>query len=194
MSSTAQHADHAGGLSSRVAANTGESVFNCYQCGKCTAGCPLASEMDLAPSQVLRLLQLGLPGMDDEVLSALSIWLCLTCETCAARCPQEVDLPKITDWLRQEARRRGTVHPRAKDILAFHESFLAQVQRHGRLYEVGLVSQYKLKTGHFFQDVLLAPLMLARGKLGLLPHASGNREAVARIFERCVAESENVKK
>lgn len=190
MSATAHHTAHADGLAERVQAATGESVFNCYQCGKCTAGCPLAEEMDYAPSQILRLLQLGLPGMDKEVLGALSIWLCLTCEQCATRCPQEVSLPKITDFLRQEAQRRSTVHPKAKDILAFHKAFLSSLRRGGRLHEVSLIAEYKLRTFHLFQDVLAAPKLLARGKLKILPHKIPGHAAVKRIFEKCAQPEE----
>jgi heterodisulfide reductase subunit C len=183
--SVAQHASHTAGLAGQVREATGESVFNCYQCGKCSAGCPLAAEMDYAPNQVLRLLQLGLPDMDNDVLQALSIWLCLTCETCAARCPQEVDLPKIMDYLRQQALAQGVAHPKAKDILTFHQAFLDTIRKNGRLHEVGLISTYKLKSFNLFQDVLVAPKLFARGKLKLLPHKIAGQEAVARIFERC---------
>ena len=184
MSSTAYGTAHAETLPARVRDATGEAVFRCYQCGKCTAGCPLAAEMDFAPHQVLRMLQLDLPAMEEEVLRALSIWLCLTCETCAARCPQEVDLPRIMEYLRQESLRRGLVHPQAKDILAFHEAFLDSIRRSGRLHEVGLISAYKLKTFHLLQDVLVAPKLLARGKLNPLRHGIEGKAEVARIFER----------
>lgn len=183
MSAPTHAASQPAGLAERVHDATGESVFDCYQCGKCTAGCPLAAEMDFAPSQILRLLQLRQPDLDEEALAALSIWLCLACETCAARCPQEVEIPKIMDHLRQEALRRGTVHPGAKDILAFHEAFLASVRKNGRLHEVGLISAYKLKSLHLFQDVLVAPKLLGRGKLSILPH-KGGQEAVQRIFDK----------
>jgi heterodisulfide reductase subunit C len=187
MSEPADCPAHAETLAERVHRATGESVFDCYQCGKCTAGCPLAAEMDYAPNQILRLLQLGLPGMEDEVLRALSIWLCLTCETCAARCPQEVDLPKIMDHLRQNSLRRRLVHPQARDILAFHRSFLDSIRRNGRLHEVGLISAYKLRTLHLLQDVLVAPKLLARGKLNPLARAIAGQADVARIFEKCAA-------
>ncbi len=187
MSSASHAAPHAPTFPERVREATGESVFQCYQCGKCAAGCPLAAEMDYTPNQILRLLQLNLPEMEEEALRALSIWLCLTCETCAARCPQEVDIPKIMDHLRQESRRRGLVHPKAKDILAFYESLLASVRKGGRLHEVGLVASYKLKTGHLLQDVLLTPQLLQRGKLSLRPHKVADTDAVRRIFDRCDA-------
>jgi heterodisulfide reductase subunit C2 len=185
MSATSHDvAHHADTLTGRAEAATGESVFRCYQCGKCTAGCPLAQEMDYGPNQILRMLQLGLPGMDDEILGALSIWLCLTCETCATRCPQEVDIPRVMEFVRQESLRQGKVHPKAKDILAFHEAFLRTIAKSGRLQEVGLISTYKLKTGHLFQDVLLAPKLFFRGKLNPLPHSADCKGAVKRIFEK----------
>lgn len=184
MSGSSQGSAHADTLSAKLRAATGESVFNCYQCGKCTAGCPLAAEMDYAPNQIVRLLQLGFPEMEEEALKAFSIWLCLTCETCAARCPKEVDLPRVMEYLRQEALRRGLVHPKARDILAFHEAFLDTIRRNGRLHEVGLISMYKLKTLHLFQDVLSAPALLMRGKLKLLPHKIEGQNDVERIFSR----------
>jgi heterodisulfide reductase subunit C len=175
---------HADTLPAKLRADTGESVYKCYQCGKCTAGCPLATEMDYAPNQIVRLLQLGLPELEQVALRAFAIWLCLTCETCAARCPKEVNLPQIMEYLRRESLRRGLVHPKAKDILAFHEAFLDTIRRNGRLYEVGLISEYKLKTLHLFQDVLSAPALLMRGKLKLLPHKIEGQNEVERIFSR----------
>lgn len=189
MSTAALHG-HSESLADAVRESTGEDAFRCYQCGKCTAGCPLAAEMDYSPQQILRLLQLDLPGVERELLGSLAIWLCLTCEQCVTRCPQEVDLPKIMDDLRQRSLERGLVHPRARDILKFHESFLSTVKHNGRLHEVGLIAQYKLRSGHLLQDVLVAPLLLTRGKLGILPKRIGGRDAVRRIFERAAAHSE----
>jgi heterodisulfide reductase subunit C2 len=182
--SNAHAATHDPSLAGQIRQDTGESVADCYQCGKCSGGCPLADEMDFPPSQVLRLLQLGFPELDREVLGSLAIWLCLTCETCVTRCPKEVDLPRIMEHLREESRERGLVNPKAKDILAFHEAFLDQVKMTGRLFEVGLISEYKLKTLHLFQDVLVAPKLLKRGKLGFFPHKIADRAAVKRIFEK----------
>jgi heterodisulfide reductase subunit C2 len=170
------------GLAARLRDATGEHAAACYQCGKCTAGCPLADEMDIKPNQIFRLLQTHAAADDEEVLGSLAIWLCLACETCATRCPQEVSLAATMDFLRQEALARGLAHPRAKDILAFHESFLAAVRANGRLHEVGLVASYKLKTMHLFQDVLIAPKLFARGKLSILPHKIKGQAAVEKIF------------
>ena len=174
-------------LMSRVREGTGESAYKCYQCGKCSAGCPLALEMDYPPSQILRMIQLGLPGLEEKALGSLSIWLCLACETCVARCPKEVDLPKIMDFLRQESLRRGLTHPTAKNIIKFHRAFLDPVKYTGRAFEVGLIADYKARNPiSAFQDVLIAPQMFFKGKLSLAPHMIKGRGEIGRIFERAM--------
>ncbi len=86
---------------------SGEDVRACYQCGKCTAGCPLAASMDLMPNQILRLLQLG---EYEPVLQSRTIWQCASCLTCAARCPKEVDPARVMDALRTILMRQGLTH------------------------------------------------------------------------------------
>ncbi|UCD86150.1 MAG: 4Fe-4S dicluster domain-containing protein [Deltaproteobacteria bacterium] len=153
---------------------------SCMQCGMCTGGCPLAYEMDWSPRQILRLLQLGLVN---DALSSRTIWLCLTCETCTARCPRDIDLAKLMSSLREIAITQK-IKPAEKDILSFHRSFLELVKRGGRLFELGLVGLYKLRSRHLFQDVLLAPVMLRKGKLKLIPRRIKGQDKVARIFAK----------
>lgn len=169
-------------LAGAVASATGERVAMCYQCGKCSAGCPVAAEMDYPSSQIIRMLQLRMPEMDEKALRSRSIWLCLTCETCSTRCPKEVEPAKIMEHLRAESMRRGMVHPKAKNILRFHKSFLDAIRQTGRLYEMGLIGAYKMRSGKFMQDVLVAPKLFARGKLKLLPHMIKDRARLTRIF------------
>ena len=170
-------------LAGRLERATGVRVSRCYQCGKCSAGCPVADEMDHPPSRLLRLLQTELARHEAAALGSRAIWLCLGCETCVSRCPNEVDLPRAIDHLRAEALATGAAHRDARDILAFHRAFLDTIRGHGRLYELGLIARYKLKTGHLLQDVALAPSMFAKGKIGLLPHRVRDR-AFARVFDR----------
>jgi heterodisulfide reductase subunit C len=75
---------------------SGENLLACNQCGKCSAGCPVAFSIDLLPSQVIRLAQLGI----EEVLDSQTIWTCAACLTCVARCPKGIDLPRIMEALR----------------------------------------------------------------------------------------------
>ncbi len=82
---------------------SGENLLSCNQCGKCSAGCPVAAQMDLLPSQVIRMAQLGM----EEVLESRTIWICASCLTCVTRCPKGVDLPRLMEALRQVSLRAG---------------------------------------------------------------------------------------
>lgn len=75
--------------------STGETISDCYQCGKCTAGCP--ASMDPPPSLLIRKLQLG---MFKEVVSEESIWSCMACLTCSERCPKNVSPAAIIEGLK----------------------------------------------------------------------------------------------
>jgi heterodisulfide reductase subunit C len=184
MTSASHPPAHGDTLKARIEQATGVKLNHCYQCGKCTAGCPVAQDMDLTSCQIMRLVQFGDPAWDLQALQCEGIWLCLACETCSTRCPQEVEVPKVMDYLRTEAVRRDVAHARSKDILAFHRAFMDSVQATGRLYEIGLVADYKLRSRHFLKDVMLAPKMLVRGKLPLLPHLIKGRDVMKRIFQR----------
>ncbi|MBE3574285.1 MAG: 4Fe-4S dicluster domain-containing protein [Firmicutes bacterium] len=158
---------------------SGQKVASCYQCGKCTAGCPMAADMDVAPRQILRFLQLGL---QEEALNNSTIWLCASCMTCVARCPREVDLPRIMDALRQIAVRRGRVKERR--VYLFHRLFLAGVRRGGRLDELRLVLGYNLRSGQLFKDAAKAPALFLKGKIRVLPEKTSGAAEVQQIFAR----------
>jgi heterodisulfide reductase subunit C len=82
---------------------SGQDLLACNQCGKCSAGCPIVATMDVLPSQVIRMAQLGM----EEVLETNTIWICASCLTCVARCPKGVDLPRLMEAVRQIALRKG---------------------------------------------------------------------------------------
>jgi heterodisulfide reductase subunit C len=84
---------------------SGQNVLNCYQCGRCSAGCPLTFAMKMLPNQVIRLVQLGL---EEDALNTNTIWVCASCLTCQARCPRGVDLAKVMEALRAIKLRPGT--------------------------------------------------------------------------------------
>jgi heterodisulfide reductase subunit C len=75
---------------------SGQNLCLCYQCGKCSATCPLTPQMDLMPHQIIRYLQLGL----EEVFDAKSYWLCATCFSCETQCPRGLDVSKVSEALR----------------------------------------------------------------------------------------------
>jgi heterodisulfide reductase subunit C len=156
----------------------------CYQCGKCSAGCPVAEEMDFPPSMIMRLLQTETQANDDKILRSYSIWLCLTCEMCLCRCPMEIDIPSAMDFLRQMSLSEKKVNLKAKRIIAFHRSFLNSIKYTGRLFELGLTLDYKRRSLTLMQDIALAPRMISRGKLHFIPEIIKGRPQVAKIFKK----------
>jgi heterodisulfide reductase subunit C len=77
---------------------SGQNLLACYQCGKCSAGCPAISEMDILPNQIIRYAQLGLK---EELLASKAIWICASCLTCNARCPKGINIAEVIEALRQ---------------------------------------------------------------------------------------------
>jgi len=82
----------------RIEEYSGQDLMACYQCGKCSAGCPVAFAMDMLPSQVIRYAQMGLV---DQLTGSKTIWLCAACQTCYTRCPKGIDLSRIMEALRE---------------------------------------------------------------------------------------------
>lgn len=163
----------------QVSKESGQNPSLCYQCGNCTAGCPYTQYFDYPVSQIMRLLQ---AGQKDTILNSKAIWLCATCETCTTRCPCEIDVAHIMDILRIIARRENRVSE--KDIKLFYDSFLDSVKQYGRIYEVGTLLAYNIKSGHFFADADLGPKVLSHGKIHFLPKKIKGRDKVAKIYER----------
>ena len=158
---------------------SGQEVSLCYQCGKCTAGCPIAGTASPAPHQIIHLIQLG---QEEAALRAPTIWYCLSCITCTARCPKQVDVAKIMDALREIVCQRhlSGSFPRIK---FFEKLFLESIRKHGRLYELGTIMRFNLQSGRPFNDLDLLPLLLERGKLGFLPAGTKDKTRLERIFK-----------
>lgn len=152
---------------------SGQKVRDCYQCGKCSAGCPIAADMDLPPNQVIRLLQLGLT---DEALKSRTIWLCASCETCTTRCPREVDLASVMDSLRHIALAKKIRSP-VRSVTFFNSVFLSVVKRYGRVFEMELIGRFNTGTLNFFKDIAKAPKLFFKGRLKLLPNVKGRKTA-----------------
>ena len=117
-------------LKHQLEESTGNDYNCCYQCGKCTAGCPAGTFMDSPPARIMRLVQ---AGYIEDALKSEALWFCVGCMTCTARCPQNMDIAATMDSLRAMALEKGIVSEnRAKKLVtAFHVSFLNNVRKHG---------------------------------------------------------------
>ena len=81
----------------RIIELSGVDPNECYQCGKCSAGCPITEEMDIIPSEIIRLIQLG---QELDVLESKTIWMCASCFQCYTRCPKGIDFSRLAEALR----------------------------------------------------------------------------------------------
>lgn len=166
-------------------------VADCYQCGKCSAGCPMGEHMDVLPSQLIRLVQMG---RTDKAMRAQSPWQCVSCLTCSTRCPKSVNCAGVLDALRQLSVEQGVASPDQQRTVAFQKAFLNNIRRHGRLHELELIGEFKtrafmksLSVPFLFKDAMLAPKMIKRRKFHLTGESVKDRDVVQRIFERCQA-------
>lgn len=153
-------------LARRVSGEIGQNVFLCYQCVKCTSGCPVAEFFDWQPNQVMRALQLG---QDDIALRSQTPWLCASCQTCTTRCPQGLDVTAIMEFLTREALARG-IKPRVPEVEIFNRAFMREVRLWRRAYELGLMAEMKLRTGDLTGDLDLGLKLIRKRKLRFVPH------------------------
>jgi len=152
----------------------------CFSCRKCSAGCPVADDMELAPHQLVGLVASALEG---EALRSSGIWLCTSCQTCTTRCPNGVDVAGLIDALKQQAAASG-VKPRDGRMLAFHRAFLDEVRARGRVHEMALMARYSLRARRPPGDIGLGARMVQKGKIPLAPPKKTATGELRRLFER----------
>jgi heterodisulfide reductase subunit C len=135
--------------------------------------------MDLTPAQAVHYLLLG----DWEpVLQSRSIWACVHCETCTARCPQEVDISKLFHMARAMAWRSGRVAP-DQAIATYFASFIENLYIYGRAAELPLTVICKLKSENYLSDFTLGLRLISRGRLKFLNIPRGAAR-YRRLYER----------
>lgn len=166
-------------LESKLEERTGQKVRLCYQCKKCSAGCPVSFAFDVKPHEVMKLVQYG---QERKLLGSSAIWLCASCETCTTRCPNEIDIARVMDGLRAMALASG-VTPREREVDLFHKSFLAGIRLAGRTNEPVLIGVYKALSRRLTDDLGLGAVMIIKRKIKILPRFVKDRKAVRRIFQ-----------
>lgn len=165
-------------------AETGANISACYGCKKCSNGCPVTFAMDFHPYQVVRYVQFGLI---DRLTDSSTIWVCASCQTCLTRCPNDVDIPRLMDYLKEKVVKENLTAAQKKS-LTFHQTFLNQVKARGRVHEGDLMTRYMLKTGDIFRpgeavkNGLFGLAMFRRGRLKLWPRGTKDRKWLKELF------------
>lgn len=167
------------------------NVNICYQCLKCSAGCPMSYAMDYTPAQLIHAIRLGLK---DLVLNSKTMWMCSSCQTCTTRCPQEVDIARVMDVVKIIAVSEG-IKPQVSRVNAFNKASLRNIKWFGRMYELGLIGDLKLRTFEFFKDMGLGIRMFFKGKLKIIPPVSlGRTLTTMSVFSRVHKKEREMKK
>ena len=65
-----------------------ERFYRCFNCGNCTAICPLTQDKASYPRKLIRYAVIGL---EDRVISSADPWLCYYCGECSDYCPRDAD-------------------------------------------------------------------------------------------------------
>jgi heterodisulfide reductase subunit C len=162
----------------RVSEISQQNVQRCYYCQRCSAGCPAAYAMDYTPAQILRLVQLG---AQDTLLHSSAIWLCIGCETCGARCPNEIHAGAVIDALRHVAIDEG-VPAAERSVFMLHRAFLDSIHTWGRLHELTMLMQHKLTSRNLFGDLDMGLDMFLKGKIHPLPKRIPGMGQVKALF------------
>lgn len=165
---------------STVESLSGQKLRNCYQCKKCSVGCPVAYAADYKVNQIVRLVQMN--RVSDALQSSM-IWICAACETCGARCPNDINMAPVMDVLKQMALQEEGCEIKETKTSVFHSVFLNNVKSNGRIHEGSMMGKLKLKTGGIFSDMDIALDMLKKGKLRILPEKIKGRKQLKKIFE-----------
>ncbi|ACF11359.1 CoB--CoM heterodisulfide reductase [Chlorobaculum parvum NCIB 8327] len=188
-----EHTIRTDSLKQQLENATGNNYACCYQCGKCTAGCPAGGFMDNPPARIMRLIQ---AGYVEEAMRSDALWYCIGCMTCTSRCPQNMEIAGTMDALREMALKSGIVSSdkSKKLVTAFHTSFLNTVRKSGRLQELALVNSYKLRTRTLTQDVAAGFKMMKQGKINPVKAFTAKEEVenkgqIEKIFQLSEKES-----
>jgi heterodisulfide reductase subunit C len=157
-----------------------QTIELCYHCHKCTAGCPVAGQMEYGPDRILRMVQFG---EKDKLLKSHDIWICVACETCGTRCPNEINAARVLGALREIA---FTEHVAVAEpgAVKFHRLFLLLVQRMGRMHEVSLLALHKFWTMNLFSDLPAGAKLFLMGKVPLKPSRVKKQDEIKKIYER----------
>jgi heterodisulfide reductase subunit C len=136
--------------------------------------------MTYGPDRLIRLIHLGQKA---AVLSSPDIWICLACETCGARCPNDINTAHVMDALRQLAHAEG-MRPNQPRVALFHNIFVTVIRFTGQMHEATLLGVYKVLSGDLFSDLVVGGQLFLKGKIPIRPKISRPGDMLKRVFEK----------
>lgn len=134
----------------------GEDIKVCIQCGTCTASCPNAYKMDYSPSHLIAMAR---AGMREEVLSANSMWLCLSCYLCVVRCPRDIKITRLMHILESLSARAG-LNSKRTTTPVMYKGFNKYITNTGRISELWMMVGYYFRTS-LFKAIGMLPVALS---------------------------------
>lgn len=160
---------------------TDSRLEDCIQCGTCGGSCPSAADMEHTPRQIFALIR---AEARDQVMASNTPWMCVSCYLCAVRCPQQIHIPDVMYALKAKATRDGRVPGNVAPD--FSRSFVDNIHKYGRSFEVGLVAKHYLR--HYvtrLPSMATSGLgMVAKGRMGFRPNRIKRVDGLNAILER----------
>ena len=167
----------------RVIRESGQNLLECLQCGKCSGGCPITSDVVGGPRRMIAEI---LAGMKEQTLKDPTWWYCVSCGTCATRCPVEINFYKVATVLCEMAENEK-LSPSEPDIHRFEKLFLDSARKHGRVRELQTAMAYNIRSWKPFKDADKGMKLMIKGAISPMEILKGKKqggERVSRIFQR----------
>ena len=175
---------------SRKIAEEVKNLNRCYQCSMCSDGCPVAYAMDYHPNELIYMTRMGLK---EKVLQSKAMWVCISCQTCATRCPNEIEIVHLMDALRQQTLQEGRKSA-ADNTPQFHKAFVKGIRKRGRVDTIELLLNYELKTRDVFSSLnkireqgSQALEMLRKGKFKLPFRKKHGQKKTEELFKKILS-------
>lgn len=163
----------------------GDKVLDCIQCGLCAGSCPTRFAMDYSPTQILKMINLG---MREQVLSSSAIWECSSCHTCATRCPRGVEITTLMMSLKNLSLKENLAKSETKP--KFHKSFFEVINKYGRLSEAALLTKTMKKSDPkaIMHNASLGLRLARKGKMRLRPEKIEHTADLENMLKKTTGE------
>jgi len=156
-------------------------INECIQCGVCSGSCSTATHWEYPPRKVIAMVR---AGMKDELLKSNSIWFCVSCYLCTARCPRDIKPANIVHGLESIAIKEGYKPPTTTTTI--YRSFAQSIVDHGRVYESGFMLKYFLRTNPFaaLKMLPMAIQLFRHGRMPLAPKQVKGKGELTTIINK----------